>query len=192
MRIKQIKKVFKKPAKGSLLISEPFLEDLNFRRSVVLMTEQTELGAVGFILNKPADMLTGEVVPELLSLEFPVFYGGPMEQNSLHFIHTMGSLLVGSLEIKPGVYWGGDIQEVNELLTSGRATVNDFRFFLGYSGWAPGQLEEEIEDKAWWVTEATKELVFDNDLDQLWGNAVKELGEDYSYMANSPEDVTWN
>lgn len=192
MRIKQIKKVFKKPAKGSLLISEPFLEDLNFRRAVVLITEQTELGAVGFILNKPVDMLTGEVVPDLLQVEFPVFYGGPMEPNSLHFIHTHGNLMKGCMEVKDGIYWGGDIQEVNELISSGRAKPADFRFFLGYSGWAPGQIEDEMEDKAWWVADASPKLVFNKDLDHLWGNAVKELGEDYSYMANSPEDVSWN
>ena len=143
MKIKQVKKVFQNPTRGSLLVSEPFLEDLNFRRSVVLIAEHTDFGAVGFILNKPLDMLTGEIVPDLLQFEFPVFYGGPLEPNSLHFIHKHGDEIPGSMEILPGVYWGGDISFISDLITNGTAEANDFRFFLGYSGWEPNQITEE-------------------------------------------------
>lgn len=56
----------------------------------------------------------------------------------------------------------------------------------------PTQIEEEMEEKTWWITSATEELIFDNDLDNMWANVVKLLGEDFAYMANSPEDVSWN
>ncbi len=192
MKIKEIKKAFQKPTKGSLLVSEPFLEDLNFRRSVVLVAETSELGSIGFILNRPLDMLTGEVVPDLLQFEFPVFYGGPLEPNSLHFIHKHGDDIPGSMQILPNVYWGGDISYVNDLIITAKASVNDFRFFLGYSGWEPNQINEEVEEKAWWVATADSPIIFDDDMENMWGNVVKLLGEDFAYMANSPEDISWN
>lgn len=192
MKIKQVKKVFQNPTRGSLLVSEPFLEDLNFRRSVVLIAEHTDFGAIGFILNKPLDMLTGEIVPDLLQYEFPVFYGGPLEPNSLHFIHKHGDDIPGSMEILPNIYWGGDISYISDLIETGKAEVNDFRFFLGYSGWEPNQINEEIEEKAWWVAVADEQIIFDDDMENMWGNVVKLLGEDFAYMANSPEDLSWN
>lgn len=173
-------------------MSEPFLEDVNFRRSVVLLTEHNDMGSVGFILNRPIDMLTGEVVPDLLQYEFPVFYGGPMEPNSLHFIHKHGDKIPGCFPILKDVYWGGDINYVNELLEKKTATTADFRFFLGYSGWEPNQLFAEIEEKTWWLLNGNEKIVFDEDMENMWANAVKLLGEDYAYMANSPEDITWN
>jgi putative transcriptional regulator len=192
LKIKRVKKIFNEPQKGSLLVSEPFLEDLNFRRSVVLLTEHNNMGSIGFILNKPVDMLTGEVVPDLLQYEFPVFYGGPMEPNSLHFIHKHGDKIPGCFEVLPEIYWGGDINYVNDLLEKKLATVADFRFFLGYSGWEPNQVMAEIEEKTWWVLNGDDKIIFDEDMENMWANVVKLLGEDFAYMANSPEDITWN
>lgn len=192
MKIKEIKTAFKKPDKGSLLVSEPFLTDMNFWRSVILLTEQTPQGTIGFILNKPAHLSTEEAIPGMLDVEFPVYYGGPMEPNSLHFIHKHGALIPGCFEVLPNVFWGGDIHVINELLKNGTATANDFKFFLGYSGWEIGQIEDEMNEKAWWVTLGNEELIFDTDLDNMWAKVVKQLGEDFSYMANSPEDVSWN
>jgi putative transcriptional regulator len=192
LKIKQVKKVFQNPTRGSLLVSEPFLEDINFRRSVVIIAEHTDFGAVGFILNKPLDMLTGEIAPDLLQYEFPIFHGGPLEPNSLHFIHKHGDEIPGSMQILPNIYWGGDISYVSNLIETGTAEVNDFRFFLGYSGWEPDQIKEEIEEKSWWVALADESIIFDDDMENMWGNVVKLLGEDFAPMANSPEDLSWN
>jgi putative transcriptional regulator len=191
LKIKEVRKAFIKPNKGTLLISEPFLEDLNFRRSVILLTEHNNMGSVGFILNRQADLMTSEVVPGLLQSDFPVFYGGPLEPNSLHFVHKHGKI-PGCYPVMEGVFWGGDINFVNDLLESGEAEENDFRFFLGYSGWSEGQIDEEMQAKAWWITHADADIVFDTDLEHVWEKVVKRLGDDFSPMANSPEDVTWN
>ncbi len=190
--LKNIKPSFGAPAKGSVLISEPFLNDLHFRRTVVLLGEHNSEGSVGFILNRLLNLRTNKVVPSLLDMDFPLFYGGPVEPNTLHFIHTVGELIEGAQPIKNGIFWGGNIELVNDLLNRGVVQQNEFRFFVGYSGWTPNQLDEEVEEKAWWVGEVSTELIFNDDLENMWSNVVRGMDEDYAYMANSPEDPQWN
>lgn len=165
------------PNSGQLLISEPFLSDPNFRKSVILLCEHEIIGSVGFIINKLMSKDTNEVIPGLLSQNFPIFYGGPVEQNTLHFIHKKGSLIEDSIEIGQGVFWGGDISKINELLKDGKATITDFKFFIGYSGWAEGQLQSEIDQKAWWACEIEEEIVFTDDIEEIWPICVKKLGQ---------------
>jgi putative transcriptional regulator len=132
------------------------------------------------------------VVPGLLDIDFPLFYGGPVEPNTLHFIHTVGELIEGAQPIKDGIFWGGNIELVNDLLNQKVVKLNEFKFFVGYSGWAPGQLEDEMQEKAWWLGEAPASLIFSDDPERMWTNVVKNLNEDYAYMANSPDDPQWN
>lgn len=190
--LKHVKPAFGAPTKGSILISEPYLNDLHFRRTVVLLGEHNEEGSVGFILNRLLDLRSSTVVPGLLDMDFPIFYGGPVEPNTLHFIHTVGELIEGAQPIKNGIFWGGNIELVNDLLNRGVVQQNEFRFFIGYSGWSPNQLDEEIEQNAWWMGEAPTETIFNDDLENMWANVVRSMDEDYSIMANSPEDPQWN
>ncbi len=192
MDLLHIEKKFDKPSKGCLLLSEPFLGDMKFRRTVVLLGEHAEEGTVGFVLNRLLNITTKEVVPDLLSVDFPVYYGGPVEPNTLHFIHMAGDLIPGSQEIMPGIYWGGDIDLINLLLEKKEVYPEQFKFFIGYSGWEPGQLEEEIEQKAWWVTKGDSDMIFHDDLENMWPALVRKLGKDYAYLADSPEDPQWN
>lgn len=192
MNLRNIIPHFLEPQKGRLLISEPFITDLQFKRSVILIGDHNEEGSVGFILNKPMTLLSNEVVPDLLNYNFPLFYGGPVEPNTLHFIHKVGALIENAQPIGNGIYWGGDMDMVNDLLKRKVVTPDEFRFFVGYSGWASNQLQDEIEEKAWWVAEGNDEIVFDDDLENMWKRIVSSLGDDYAYMANSPEDPTWN
>lgn len=180
------------PNSGQLLISEPFLSDPNFRKSVILLCEHEIIGSVGFIINKLMSMDTDEVIPGLLSHNFPIFYGGPVEKNTLHFIHKKGLLIDDSIEIGCGVFWGGDISKINELLKDGKANSTDFKFFIGYSGWAEGQLQSEIDQKAWWACDIDEEVVFTDDIEEIWPICVKKLGPDFAYLANSPDDYHWN
>jgi putative transcriptional regulator len=190
--LKNIKPISLDPQKGRLLISEPFLQDSHFRRSVVLLGDHNEEGSVGFILNRLLPITSNEIVPDLLEHNFPLFYGGPVEPNTLHFIHKAGPLIEGAQEISEGIYWGGNMDMINDFLKRKIITPADFRFFVGYSGWASSQLQEEIDSKAWWVTEGNAEIIFDDDLDNMWKRVVSLLGEDYAYMANSPDDLSWN
>ncbi|MDZ4666329.1 MAG: YqgE/AlgH family protein [bacterium] len=180
------------PNSGQLLISEPFLADPNFRKSVVLLCEHELEGSVGFILNHSTEFRTDDIITGLLSSNFPVFYGGPVEPNTLHFIHKSDQKINESFHLGEGVYWGGDIEEVNELLNKKLANSNDFKFFIGYSGWAVGQLQAEIDQKAWWLGHLNHEAIFTDEISEIWPTCVKNLGSDFAYLADSPEDYNWN
>jgi putative transcriptional regulator len=168
------------------------LADPNFRKSVVLLCEHELEGSVGFMLNKEVDLFTDDIIPGLLSYNFPVFYGGPVEPNTLHFIHKTNQPIRETFHLGQDVYWGGDIEDVNDLLSKGLASFNDFKFFIGYSGWAEGQLQAEIDQKAWWLGDIDSTLIFADEIDQIWPNSVKKLGSDFAYLADSPEDYNWN
>jgi putative transcriptional regulator len=192
LSIKNIQPNFMPPQRGSILISEPYLNDYHFRRTVVLVSDHNEEGSVGFVLNRLVDLMTSDVIPDLMKHNFPLFFGGPVEPNTLHFIHKVGDLITGAQHIANGIYWGGDIEMIDDLIDRGIASPDEFRFFAGYSGWASGQLDDEIQQKAWWVGEASTKMIFDDDLENMWRNIVKNLGKDFSYMADAPEDRSWN
>ncbi len=181
-----------KPSKGKILISEPFLKDPQFNRTVVLLGQYTGDGSVGFVLNRLLNGNTDELVPNLLSYNFPLYYGGPVEQNTLHFIHTCGNIITGAEYLKNGLYWGGSIQSVNNAIENNLAKPENFKFFVGYSSWSEGQLDDELEEKAWWVSECNNDIIFTDDLEDMWGNLVKHLGKNFEHLASAPIDPRWN
>ncbi len=180
------------PQTGQLLISEPFLLDIQFKKTVVLLCEHEEQGSVGFVINRFLDIYTDEIIPGLLNYNFKVYDGGPVEQNTLHFIHKLGALIPDSFPVSTNIFWGGNIELINDLIASGAASVNDFKFFMGYSGWGEEQLAAEIEQKAWWLTDVKDHLVFNENTEQIWPACVRSLGADFAYLADSPEDYNWN
>ena len=142
-----------KPTKGKLLIAEPsILSDSSFNRSVVLLTEHNENGSVGFIFNKPSPYTLGDLIPEINS-SMEVYFGGPVSEDNLYFVHKVPELIPGSIEIGNGIYWGGDFETIQELLTEEILSKHDIRFFLGYSGWSEMQLEDELTTTSWIVIE---------------------------------------
>lgn len=142
-----------KPKKGHLLIAEPsIVGDLSFNRSVILLADYNDEGSIGFILNKPLEYSLNDLIPET-EANFKVHNGGPVEQDNLYFIHKVPQLIPDSIEISNGVFWGGNFEIVLTLLKDDKLTDSDIRFFLGYSGWEPQQLDDELESNAWIVSE---------------------------------------
>lgn len=191
MDIKIAHKAFK-PYQGCVLLSEPFLADPNFKRTAVLLAAHNDTGSFGFVINRLLNLRTSELIPNLLNVNFPVFYGGPVENNTIHFIHKNHQYITGAQQITNNIYWGGNLDEVNDITSNNAQAVNDFKFFLGYSGWAENQLSDEMMMKSWWITKAYTEFIFSDDLDEMWKNFVKKLGPDFSYLANAPDDFTLN
>jgi len=181
-----------KPQKGDLLISEPFLPDPNFERTVVLLCEHNEEGAFGFILNKPSLIQLDEVLESVTDYKERVFVGGPVQQDTLHFVHRSKEIEESSV-INEELYWGGNFEQLMILLESGEINSNDFRFFLGYSGWSSGQLMEELAQNSWIVYPGARaEQVFDMDSDDIWKGILNEMGGKYKMYANYPIDPRLN
>jgi putative transcriptional regulator len=182
-----------KPKKGHLLFAEPsIIGDTSFNRSVILLADYTEEGSIGFILNKPLDYTLDDLVP-LTEAKFKVFNGGPVEQDNLYFIHKIPDLIPESIEISLGIYWGGDFDSAIDLINEGQITESEIRFFLGYSGWEPKQLEEELLSNAWIVTENEyKSDLITKSEDTFWKEKMLELGGDYSIWPNAPENPSYN
>jgi Putative transcriptional regulator len=180
------------PKAGRILVSEPYLPDPNFERTVILMTEHNHEGSIGFILNKPADNLVGDLMEDLKNYKGPLFIGGPVQQDTLHIIHRKEDIQ-NSVKIAEGVYWGGNFEDIVIRLETNQLHASDIKFFLGYSGWSPGQLEEELNVDSWIVTEhVNEELVFETTYDQMWRKALKDLGGRYSVFSNYPADPRMN
>ena len=178
--------------KGKLLIAEPaILNDSSFNRTIVLLTEHTPNNSVGFILNRPLSFTVNDLLPDINS-HFPVYQGGPVEQDNLYFVHNIPQLLPESIEISNGVFWGGNFKSLKDLLNKEVLSTSDIRFFLGYSGWEKEQLNEEMNQNSWFVSENDFETIFSINNENLWKNKLLQKGGDYKLWANAPSDFNLN
>jgi putative transcriptional regulator len=181
-----------KPARGTILISEPFLWDYYFKRSVVLLAEHNEEGTFGVIINKPIKAKFNEVVKDFPDFQSKVYLGGPVQSDSLFFIHTLGEQIDNSIEIIPGIYWGGDIERIREMIVLNMILPAQIRFFVGYSGWAPKQLNEELGRNSWLVSHISSHDVLSASPSTLWNRALRRLGKEYAHWNNFPDDPSLN
>ncbi len=177
---------------GRVLISEPFLSDTYFKRSVVLLTEHSEEGSVGFVLNKPVDLHIQDVIQDFPPVDTGISIGGPVNTNTVHFIHTLGELIPESVHVYENIYWGGDFDTLKSLIIAGKVGPKQMRFFLGYSGWAPNQLEGEIGENAWLVGELDPSLIMESDQTSFWNDVLKKMNNKYQVWANFPENPGMN
>jgi putative transcriptional regulator len=180
--------------KGQLLIAEPsLLGDFSFNRSVLLLTEHNAVeGSIGFILNKPLHYNLNDLIDDI-DASFQIYNGGPVEKDNLYFIHTIPSIIPNSIEISNGIYWGGDFEVTKQLINDKQISKENIRFFLGYSGWGVDQLEAELQENAWIVSENTlKEQLLSKSSNQFWKEKIMEQGGEYVLFSNAPENPTLN
>lgn len=181
------------PERGDLLISEPYLPDPNFERTVILLCEHDENGSFGFVLNKPSQATLPELIEEVDDFDPKVFMGGPVQQNTLHFLHKSHHTLEGDKKIVEGVYWGVDFDNLLLSINTMQVSKADLKFFVGYSGWSPGQLMDELKAKSWIVfKKASPDMVFEMNPDELWKEALKTMGGKFKVISNYPTDPRLN
>ncbi len=180
------------PEKGKLLVSEPFLADYNFKRSVVLLTTHDETGTIGFILNKPLNIKLKDVMEVEDYVDVTLYLGGPVQNNTLHYIHSDESLAESSQKIGENLYWGGDFEQILAKLNSNTLDKDKYRFFLGYSGWGAGQLDLEMDIHTWIVTSSSADIIFQDDDEALWRNVLRNMGGAYKVISNSPDSPQLN
>ena len=180
------------PQKGRVLIAEPFLSGNYFNRSVVFLVAYSKKGAVGFILNKKVDFPVQDAFPDFPDFNADVYLGGPVSTDSIYFIHKLGDKLPGSIHVMGDLYWGGDFEVLKRDIRSGKINSSDIRFFLGYSGWDSDQLEEELKEDSWLVTDVEQNEVMKDLSEASWFDFVKKAGNRYSVWENFPENPALN
>lgn len=186
-------KQFASPEKGDLLISEPFLPDPNFERSVILLCEHNEEGSLGFVLNKPSDLKLEDALDEVTGYEKALYTGGPVQMNTLHFIHKAPHLIHHGERISEDIYWGGDFENLLTLINTRQLLPDDIKFFIGYSGWSAGQLEAELAENSWIVYKQTSvQQVFQVAPHLLWREVLSSMGGKYKMFSNYPIDPRLN
>src|SRR3954451_18371584 len=174
--------------RGSLLVAAPTLLDPNFRRTVVLIADHDDEGAMGVILNRPSGMTVAEAAPELeplIGAEVPIFAGGPVQPTSgvvLAEVTEVGDPVFGDIVLVPDL---GELADVVD--SAGRVRV-----FAGYAGWGPGQLDGELEREDWIVDPAQPEDVFSPDPGALWADVLVRKGGQYALVARMPDDPSLN
>lgn len=179
-------------APGILLIADPFLKDPNFIRTVIVLCEHQEEGSFGFVLNKQFEHTLDELMDGFEGHKIPIFYGGPVQMDTIHFLHQYPEKVTGGLEIMKGVYWGGDFSLLGEMVKNNEIDYNKVRFFIGYSGWGDGQLSNELKEKSWLTATATRKLIFHKQPEEIWKDSLRHLGGDYEMMINFPIDPQLN
>ena len=179
---------------GSLLLSEPFMWDENFRRTVILVCRHHSVeGTSGVILNKPVKLELEDLLEN-----FPkgfggkLYLGGPVGTDMIQMVHTMGHKLTDSQKLCEGVYWGGNFDQLRKLIRQGEITRNHVRFYIGYSGWDAKQLQDEIKDNSWIIAQARHEYIFNEDPDSVWRKIMTDMGGLYQTMASYPENPNLN
>ena len=179
-----------KVAKGSLILSQPLMKDLNFERSIILICEHNSEGSFGYKLNEKlnTDSVTSELDENIIN---NLFLGGPVENSYLNFVHNSNNIEESS-NIFKNIYLGGDLESV---LTRLRSKKTDFKvkFFSGYSGWSPGQLENEIKENSWIViNDFSHDLIFNEIDEKFWNTFLSKNGRKNKIFSNYPKDPSLN
>ena len=173
---------------GLLLLAEPFLLDPNFKRAAIAVVDHRPEGTVGFVLNALTSARVEDLLADFPAFDGNVYIGGPVQQDTLHYVHTLGNLLGDAQEIREELWWGGDFEELTQLVATGIADSTNVRFFLGYTGWSEGQLEEECREGTWVFADLTSDLVFGTPPDRIWPKAMQRLGNTYAIIGEMEDE----
>lgn len=177
----------KNPEMGNLLISDPFLDEDYFRRSVILLCDHNDNGTFGFVLNNYLDVDLHEIDEDFPNIQARISVGGPVDTQNLFFIHSFKEKIEGSVAINEELSFGGDYERILELLTLNPSLKNQIRFFLGYSGWSKDQLKGELKENSWIVTNNIKtEEILDTANNQFWNYCLEKQGERFKTISKFP------
>ncbi len=177
---------------GKILLAEPFMLDPNFKRSAVLLCEHNKDGSVGFIINKPLNMRIDELIDGFPEFDSEVMFGGPVQTDTIHYIHNVGDLLEESAKVADGIYWGGNFEKLKFLISSNLILPHNIRFFVGYSGWSEGQLKDEMGYGSWVLAEMDANYLFKLEPAKVWNQVMYNKGDTFTVIAQMPEANNWN
>ena len=153
---------------GSILISTALLNNTEFEEVAIVITEYNEKGAIGYVFNQLFPRNFNELEEFKHSISVPLYAGGPVQTDMLYFMHCRPDLIEGGDLVANKVHMNGDFKKAVHLLNKGTLSIQEVRFFIGYCGWDAGELEAEIAEGSWLLTNAPVELVFSTSVYGLW------------------------
>jgi putative transcriptional regulator len=168
------------------------MQDPNFKRSVILLCDHTDEGSFGLILNRPLKVEEDDLSSQLSGYSSGLSFGGPVQPNTLHFVHQLGEYITDSEQIDKTLYWGGDFDRLKQVSSLRPLQQAELKFFLGYSGWGEGQLEAEAENGDWIIAPNSTEIIFEVAAEKMWSTVLRRLGGEYAWIANYPTDPRLN
>ncbi len=177
---------------GSFLIAHPTMLDDTFFKSIILITHHNIAETIGLIINNPSKIKLYEIIDDLPKSDFPVYIGGPVAKNSIHYIHDLGNTIPNSIKIIEGLYFGGDFDTVKDLIWNKKINKNQIRFFAGYSGWEGNQLENELKEDSWLIKEKNKILSMKYSNLELWSKVLRKMAKKYAIWSNLPKNPSLN
>jgi len=180
------------PGKGKILISEPFLPDTFFNRTIVYLADHNAEGSVGLILNKKLEIKVCDAISGFDKWKELLYMGGPVNPDTLYYLHNLGETIPKSVLVSENIYWGGDIDHIRRMIRNGRIMNSQIRFFLGYSGWSAGQLENELKENSWVIAKIKPEIIFDSQSADSWKKVLRGLNKKYRMWADFPESPEMN
>lgn len=176
-----------KPTSGCLLLSDPFLDEDFFRRSVILLCEHSSEGSFGFVLNNLLDIDLHEIDQDFPNIKAVISVGGPVETESLFYIHSFGSLVSESTPINDELSIGGNFEQIKSLLNKNEKNRLKIRFFLGYSGWDKLQLAREMNENSWIVaTNISNEEILAIPKKDFWQMCIEKQGDRFKTISKFP------
>ncbi len=195
-----IETVKRPPFAGALLVAQPFLDESYFNHAVAAIVQYSpQDGALGMVLNNLTAYRMPDILPSVVRNDFtesiPVFLGGPVGTDRLFYIHTLGpDIIAGSAEFAPGLYAGGDFNDVLNYINSGYPVDGCIRFMIGYCGWSSGQLESELDENSWAVADmlSPADAVLRDADDAYWHKVVSRMGAHYRNWQYFPQNTQSN
>jgi len=180
-------------SKGAFLVASPHLRDPNFCQTVVLLCEHGPGGSLGLVVNRRTEHHVMEILPNTTGLHEKtglVYSGGPVQKDNLLILHRVSGNIPEAQPIFDGVCLGGDLVALEQFSTQDDGDL--VRIFMGYAGWAAGQLQAELMTGSWLVLPADLKLVFARDPAQVWPFILRSLGGMLSFYATMPPDPSLN
>ena len=168
------------------------INDHEFNRSVIYLTRDNDEGSICFVINKKSCYKLSDIDTEYSDIEAPLYYGGPVSVDTVHFVHKENDMIISSEKISNKICWGNDFKKIISLIRKNKIRINDIKFFLGYSGWDYGQLNRELKENSWLVLEKFNSDDILKSKKDIWKNKLVSFGDKYKLWANSPENPNYN
>jgi putative transcriptional regulator len=186
-----------KVQKGRILISDPFLNDNYFSNAVILICEMNEKGAFGLVLNHYIEESLSDFKNDFdneRSDEFKISLGGPVDTDSIYYIHNRPDVIKDSIKIFDNIYLGNgkNFTDLSTLISNGKISKNELKFFLGYSGWTAGQLENELTKNSWFVGNLSAKTIMNYQNEDIWKKTMEKMSEKHRVISNFPQNPLLN